>query len=137
MARRRLGERTVFLPWERQGALRRLGLRRARPLAFAALFVVALAGLWARERRRSGVRSTRAAILVARRGLDTYRADHEGQCPPGGLDELAQRGYLAQAPGDAWGRPLRLSCPGRRPGKAYDLLSDGPDGEPGGLDRVE
>ena len=113
MARRRLGERRVFLPWERQGALRRLGLRRARPLVVAALFAAALGG------------------------LDTYRADHVGQCPPGGLDELAQRGYLAQAQGDAWGRPLRLSCPGRRPGKAYDLLSDGPDGEPGGLDRVE
>ncbi len=137
MARRRLGERTVFLPWERQGALRRLGLRRARPLALGALFVVALVGLWAREQRRSGVRATRATLLVARRALDTYRADHEGQCPPGGFDELSQRGYLAQAPGDAWGRPLRLSCPGRRPGKPYDLLSDGPDGEPGGLDRVE
>jgi hypothetical protein len=28
-------------------------------------------------------------------------------------------------------------CPSRREGLAYDLSSDGPDGEPGGLDRIE
>jgi general secretion pathway protein G len=46
-------------------------------------------------------------------------------------------GYLAIDPVDAWGRPLRLTCPGRNDPTRYDLMSDGPDGELGGLDRVE
>ena len=38
---------------------------------------------------------------------------------------------------DAWGRPLRLLCPGFANPRGYDLMSDGPDGVLGGLDRVE
>ena len=34
------------------------------------------------------------------------------------------------------GKPLRLSCPGAEHAR-YDLSSDGPDGRPGGLDRIE
>jgi len=138
MARRRSGERTVFLPWERQGGLvRRLGLGRLRVAAAIVASVLALLLLGRRERKLSRERSTRATLLVVRRGVDAYRADHEGQCPKGSFDELVARGYLAHAPVDAWGRGLRLTCPSRRPDRPYDLLSDGPDGEPWGLDRVE
>ena len=42
-----------------------------------------------------------------------------------------------RAPRDAWGRPLRVTCPGRKDTRGFDVSSDGPDGEPGGLDRVE
>jgi general secretion pathway protein G len=51
--------------------------------------------------------------------------------------ERAVGAILGGAIGDAWGRPFRLVCPSRREGVAYDLSSDGPDGEPGGLDRIE
>ncbi len=95
--------------------------------------------LWmaARERDRGGVRSTRATLLVARRAVDTYRADAGGQCPKGGWDEIVSRGYLTGPPRDAWGHVITLTCPSRHPNKSYDVSSDGPDGEPGGLDRVE
>jgi general secretion pathway protein G len=46
-------------------------------------------------------------------------------------------GAFDSTPSDAWGRPLRLICPSGRPGYEYELMSDGPDGEPGGLDRIE
>ena len=46
-------------------------------------------------------------------------------------------GYLAFEPEDAWGRPLRLLCPGHDNPRRYDLMSDGPDGIFGGLDRVQ
>ena len=138
MARRRSGERTVFLPWERQGGLvRRLGLGRLRVAAAALLAVLALALLGRREQKLSRERSTRATLLVVRRGVDAYRADHEGQCPKGAFEELVSHAYLAHLPVDAWGRPLRLICPSRRADRPYDLLSDGPDGDPWGLDRVE
>jgi len=136
----------IYLPWERRrGLSRRLGLTRLRPfllLLGAALLVMLLT---MRERQRTGERATRAALLVVRRGLDAYRADHEGRCPKQ-LEELESAGcegaaprcdYLTTLPKDAWGRPLRLVCPSRREGVPYDLSSDGPDGEPGGLDRIE
>jgi general secretion pathway protein G len=138
MARRRGGERTVFLPWERQGTLlRRLGLSRLRYFVTALVVVLLLVIVALRERRDADVRTTRATLLVARRAVDDFRADHDGECPHGDLAELARAGYLREPPRDAWERPLRLVCPSRRADKPYDLLSDGPDGEPWGLDRVE
>jgi general secretion pathway protein G len=103
-------------------------------VALAVLAVIVVIGV--RERHKTGERSTRAAIAVVRRGLDAYRADHEGRCPRQ-LEDLETLGYLSDVPDDAWSRPLRLVCPSRREGIAYDLSSDGPDGEPGGLDRIE
>lgn len=90
-----------------------------------------------RERRKAEVRTTRAELLLARRAIDAYRADHGLACPKSGWPELVAAGYLARVPEDAWARPLRLTCPSPRAERAYDVSSDGPDGEPGGLDRVE
>jgi general secretion pathway protein G len=137
MYARRPAPRNIYLPWERRGGLvRRLGLSRARPflLALSVLSLIFLIGM--RERQRTGERATRAAIIVVRRALDAYRADHDGKCPRQ-LEELETSGYMTEIPDDAWGRPLRLVCPSRTEGAAYDLMSDGPDGEPGGLDRIE
>ncbi len=137
MARRRQRETTIWFPWERRGGLlRRTGLARARPFAAAlgmALFVLLLG---ARERRKTGIRATRATLAVVHGAVDTYRAEHERKCPLS-LSALKTDGYLATDPLDAWGRPLRLTCPGRKDPDGYDLMSDGPDGEMGGLDRVE
>lgn len=128
----------MFLPWERgDRVLRRLGPSRVRPFALFVAVIVFVAFLGSRERHRAGVRATRATILVARRALDNFRADQNGECPKGGFPEVVSRGYLPQVPNDAWGRPLHLACPSRHPNRDYDLYSDGPDGEPGGLDRVE
>jgi general secretion pathway protein G len=137
MALRKVTSRGIELPWERRGGLvRRLRLTRARPFA-ALLLVGGLAVLLGtRERQRTGERSTRAALSVVRRAVDAYRADHEGKCPKQ-LEELETSRYLTELPQDAWGHPFRLACPSRREGVAYDLSSDGPDGEPGGLDRIE
>ena len=128
---------SIYLPWERRAGLsRRLGLARLRPFVVMATAIAILVLVGVRERQRTGERSTRAALLVVRRALDTYRADHDGKCPKT-LDELESGHYLAELPDDAWGRPLRLACPSRREDVPYDLSSDGPDGEPGGLDRIE
>jgi len=137
MRSRKPAIRNIFLPWERRvGILRRLGLSRLRPflLVVAVLAVIVVIGV--RERQKTGERATRAAIVVVRRGIDAYRAEHDGKCPRQ-LEELETLRYLTSVPDDAWGRPLRLMCPSRREGVAYDLSSDGPDGEPGGLDRIE
>ena len=134
---RKGGVRGIYLPWERRGGItRRLGLARARPFAIGMAILALLVLFGVRERQRTGERATRAALLVVRRAVDSYRADHDGKCPKQ-LEELESSGYLGDLPDDAWGRPLRFSCPSRKEGVAYDLSSDGPDGEPGGLDRIQ
>lgn len=89
-----------------------------------------------RERSNIGVRSTRATILAVREGVDGYRADHAFDCPAS-LSALKDAGYIRIDPVDAWGRPLQLTCPGRRNPESYDLVSFGPSGDMRGLDRVE
>jgi len=127
----------VFFPWERRrGVFGVLGRARVR-LVLAAVAVVALI-LWihGREEKAAGVRATRAAIDGAFRSVTAYRADHSGACPKE-LSELVTAGYTRDLPIDAWGRPLRLTCPGRSDPHGFEISSDGPDGVPGGLDRVE
>ena len=51
----------------------------ARSLGLGVLALIVLFGV--RERQRTGERATRAALLVTRRAVDSYRADHDGKCP--------------------------------------------------------
>ncbi|AKT36715.1 type II secretion system protein GspG [Chondromyces crocatus] len=137
MARRRQREQTIFFPWERGGGFwRRPGLSRARPFAAGLAMAMLLLLLGARERDRVGERATRATMAVVHRAVEMYRADNGRKCPAS-LLEVKTKGYLTIEPIDAWGRQLRLTCPGRRDPEGYDLTSDGPDGDIGGLDRVE
>jgi hypothetical protein len=137
LRKRTSAERRIFFPWERRGGLlRRLGLHRIRPFLFGSIVVCAMVGIGIRERTRAGIRQTRAVLLTIRAAMDTYLADHDGECPPG-LDALTDYGSFQQVPRDAWGRPFQLLCPGRREFARYEVFSDGPDGRPGGLDRIE
>jgi general secretion pathway protein G len=111
-------------------------LSRARPLLLVVAVIGVVIVIGIRERRRAGVRQTRATLLDARAAVDGYMADHDGGCPPD-MVSVQSYGHFEQAPRDAWGRGLRLVCPGRREGSSYELMSDGPDGKPGGLDRIE
>jgi len=127
----------VFFPWERRrGVFGILG--RARVRLVVAVVVALLLVVWirSREERAAGVRATRATITTAHYAVSAFRADHSGACPKE-LAELVAGGYASEVPLDAWGRPLRLTCPGRRDPRGFDLMCDGPDGVPFGLDRVE
>jgi general secretion pathway protein G len=135
--RGRRDEPRVLFPWEqRRGPRALLGLGRARRvlvvLAVAAVFLL----VRRRDRYASHVRATRATITMAVNAISAWRADHDRGCP-GSLAELVSGGYLHRVPRDAWGRALRVTCPGRKDPRGFDVSSDGPDGEPGGLDRVE
>ena len=133
----RSSEKRSFFPWERRGGLfRRLGLYRLGPLAIASCLIALLALVVVRERRQAGVRRTRALLLDVRQAVDAYLADHKGQCPDS-FAALADYGAFRGTPKDAWGNPLTLICPGAEPGEAYRLISAGPDGIAGGLDRIE
>lgn len=130
-------ESRVFFPWERRRGLFGV-LGRARVRLVLAIVAALLLILWirAREENAAGIRATRATITTTHRAVAAYRADHGGSCPRE-LGELVTGGYQQGLPVDAWGRPLRLTCPGRRDPRGFDIASDGPDGVPFGLDRVE
>jgi general secretion pathway protein G len=130
-------EPIVFFPWERRHGVRSLFIRaRARQVLLVVLALAAFAWLRARQRHVSQVRATRATITTTIDAIGAWRADHEQACP-GSPTDLVSGGYLSEVPRDAWGHPLRITCPGRKDPKGFDVASDGPDGLPGGLDRVE
>ena len=136
-ARRFATEQRIRFPWERRTGLRTLlRLGRVGPVLAVLGVLTFIVVLGVRERHSAGVRQTRATLIGVRRAIDAYRADNDGGCP-NGLDKLATYGNFKEMPTDAWGHALRFTCPARRAGEAYQLSSDGPDGEPGGLDRVE
>jgi general secretion pathway protein G len=136
MARRRTVP-SVFFPWERKkGFLGALARTRVRLVLLVGLAAASLWAIHEREEHAAAVRATRASLGNTSRAILEYRADHGGACPKV-LGDLVAGGYAREAPIDAWGRPLRLVCPGRKDPMGFDLSSDGPGGEPGGLDRVE
>ena len=131
------GEGRVFFPWERRRGLRSLfGRARARQALLFAGVVALFLVLHGREKRAAEIRATRAEIGDASRAIAAWRADHDRTCPSS-LADLVTAGYLHQVPRDAWGHPLRVTCPGRKDPQGFDVSSDGPDGEPGGTDQVE
>jgi general secretion pathway protein G len=133
----RLFQNRILFPWEgRGGLLRFFRLGRLRPFVVVAGVLGFLALVGARERREAGVRQTRATLSVARRAVENYLADNDAGCPAS-LEVVAESAHFESVPKDAWGQPLRLTCPGRFEGAPYELMSDGPDGKPGGLDRIE
>jgi general secretion pathway protein G len=134
---RRRDEPTVFFPWERRRGVRGfLGRARARQVLTVLAVLTALYVFAQRERNARALRSTRAEITTATNAIATWRADHDGACPST-LADLVVGGYLRGIPRDAWGHSLRVTCPGRHDPKGFDVASDGPDGERGGLDQVE
>ena len=137
MAKSGGSEQRILFPWERRRMLRRwLGLGRLRPFLVLGVLLGGVLLVALHERREAGVRQTRATLLGARRVVERYIADHDGGCPRD-LAQAAEYAAIEHVPVDAWGRPLRLVCPGQYDSAPYELMSDGPDGEPGGLDRIE
>jgi general secretion pathway protein G len=134
----KLGQsKRVFFPWERRrGVFGFIGRARVKIVLGIIAVIIVIITMRGREEKSAGVRATRASITTMYRAVSAYRADHAGGCPKE-LGELVQGGYSRDVPLDAWGRPLRLTCPGRRDPKGFEISSDGPDGIAGGLDRVE
>jgi len=137
MGKKRTRVRNVILPWEHYGGFfRRSGISRARPVLLTVALIMVFVFFAHRERTESRIRATQASLLVLRGAVDAYRADNAGTCPSE-LAELERKNYVKKLPLDAWGRPFLLTCPGLFRPDGYELSSAGPDGIPGGLDRVE
>jgi general secretion pathway protein G len=76
-----------------------------------------------------------ADIATLEQGVEMYRLN-KLQYPGGenGLQALLQEKYIKRLPNDPWGNPYHYSNPGRD-GRAFDIVSYGSDGRPGGEGR--
>jgi hypothetical protein len=138
MMLKRARDRRILFPWEGRGGLRRfIELGRVRPIALGLGIITFLVLIGVHEHREAGIRRTRATLLGVRPAIETYMADHDGGCPPSLSALPEQYARFKEPPADAWGQKLRLICPAEAQGKSYVLESGGPDGEPGGLDRIQ
>lgn len=127
----------IFFPWESQGGVRRF-FRLAR-LGPGLVALIVLGFVWvsaARERRASGERQTILALGEVKRAVVRYAVEHEGRCPES-LELIAPYLGGASLSRDGWGRPIRIVCNPTVSDQDYIIMSDGPDGYPGGLDRIE
>lgn len=115
---------------------RYFAMGRFRPVLLIVLAAGFISWVFARERFFAGERQTRVALNTLRPAVERFFLESEGKCPTE-LEEVLPFLSATELPRDAWGRPLRLVCPSAREGVAFVLMSDGPDGEPGGRDRIE
>lgn len=109
---------------------------RGRQVLIVAAGLTCIALLREREARDAARRATRTTIAMTVDAVAAWKADHDGACPSS-FGDLVVSGQLAAVPRDAWGRALRMACPARLDPHGFDVSSDGPDGIPGGLDRVK
>jgi general secretion pathway protein G len=131
-------DRRILFPWEGRGGLGRfIVLGRIRPIAIGLGIATFLVLIGVREHREAGIRRTRATLQGVRPAIEAYMADHDAGCPPSLAVLPEQYARFKEPPSDAWGKELRLICPAEKLGKSYVLESGGPDGEPGGLDRIQ
>lgn len=137
MARRRLTDTRIFFPWESHGGVPRfIGLGRLRPIITFGVVLTVVLVVAGRERRRSGIRQTRAMLQQTELAVESYMSEHDGGCPTRPEDVASHmKGQALKE--DAWGQLPRIICPSRQEGIGFEVISDGPDRTPGGLDRVE
>lgn len=130
-------ERRIFFPWEGRGTIRRfLALGRVGPVLLLGSALLLVFWIAQREREAAGRRVSMVALTALQQPVERYLLERDGKCPTKLLDVLPYASF-PELPVDGWGRPLRLVCPSEREGVDYILMSDGPDGLPGGLDRIE
>jgi hypothetical protein len=137
VARKHVSDSRILFPWESHGGVRRwIRFGHLRPVFALVVLLSSVVAIAARERSQAGVRQTRASLHDTRRAVESFMAEHDGVCPAT-VQDVAPYMKRKQVPRDAWGQLPRLMCPSRHSEIGYEVVSDGPDRIPGGLDRVE
>jgi general secretion pathway protein G len=132
--------KSIFFPWESQGGWRRfLAIAHLGPAIILISIVLFVWTVAERERHALAERRTLVALSEVKRAVLRYVVDHNGQCPESLGLVVSQVGHResGEVPRDGWGHPLRIVCSPSVSDQDYVIMSDGPDGEPGGLDRIE
>jgi general secretion pathway protein G len=64
-----------------------------------------------------------------------HRTANGGDCPS--INQWLEDKTLKDEPKDPWGRAFTIVCPGQHEEGGADIVSLGPDGQPGGKDDIE
>jgi general secretion pathway protein G len=106
--------------------------------AIAAVVVIASVVAWAPLCACSKSRADRAVFMVVTTALEIYKLEHSRYPTSGeGLVALtAAPPHLATVPVDSWGHDYVYVSPGVHNPSAFDLSSNGADGQPGGGDDI-
>jgi general secretion pathway protein G len=100
----------------------------------------------ARHTVEARIKATRVQIASFDTALGVFEVEN-GYFPSGlnGLKDLVQRPrdaaewhgpYIPKIPKDPWGHEYIYECPGNQNAATYDLMSMGPDGQPGTEDDI-
>ena len=121
----------ISLPWERRTRFSGLRSVKWRWLLAAALGLFLMVAFIKDGTQRQAHRQTTTTIDVTKRAVENFRKDI-GRCP-NSLVELLHppilgARYLDKAPRDAWGRLIRVRCPGHFDKHTADVISAGPSG---------
>ena len=93
-----------------------------------------------------GVKATTSQMAAFKTALQLFEVDN-GYLPKGqnGLQELVTKPsnaqgwhgpYMETIPLDPWGHAYIYECPGKQHPASFDLISAGPDGQPGTADDI-
>ena len=105
------------------------------------------------QQRKGNAKAAAASIHSLEGALKLYAADHDGEFPAGGQDEMAtamfepkdrdgqpMKAYLERKPVDPWGQPFYYNYPGKNhtTSENPDIWSGGPNkqNEEGGGDDI-
>lgn len=79
------------------------------------------------------VDNTYIEVVKLQGHVERYRMQ-KNKCPTG-LQDLKTAGIISKVTKDAWGSDYIIKCPGDE-GRVVDIISNGPDGKPGGGDDI-
>lgn len=137
MVRKRASNSRILFPWESHGGVRRwIQFGHLRTILGLGALLVTFIAVGARERHQADLRQTQASLQDTVHAVEAFMAEHDGSCPSN-IQDIVPFTKRKQITRDAWGRLPSITCPGRHSALGFDVMSDGPDQIPGGLDRVE
>jgi len=100
--------------------------------------VMSAVGVFAFEAyRRAQRKVAQSDIHDLKVAVRHWAINHSGETCPNTLQELYTLKYIVRAPRDPWGREFLYACPSQTSGEDDDIVSKGPDGQPGTDDDIK
>jgi len=86
--------------------------------------------------KKAQVKQAQTDIRELKAAIQHWMLDNSGESCPKTLQELYSQKYITKAPRDPWGQDFVYACPGQTPGEDFDIVSKGPDKQPGTDDDI-
>ncbi len=133
LIRKRRTQSAIVLPWESRSLWfgPRSLFRQSKVLLGSIALGLVWIWAWCAYREAERVRETQLTIAEVKNVILNFR-QQMGRCPHNVSELLAPARSnlirLRYQPTDAWGKPLKMICPGHFHRESVDVVSAGPDG---------